>query len=381
MDVDGVLTDGRLYHCVDRGGRLVELKGMDSQDGISLVWLAEAGIRTGIISGRVCEGIGARAKMLRMSHIVQGRLDKLPAFEDILRKARLRPEEAAFIGDDLTDVPVLRAAGWGVAVANARPEAKAAADHVTRSPGGRGAVREVAELLLKAHGLWSGILRRYGALALALALQGCGALAVQVGDRAVPEPIPQRQAPPKDEEAAVQNALQFIVTQQHSYKISPADLLEVTVYQEQDLNRKVRVSPEGTITLPLIDQPVKVAGLGVAQAEEELKKRLSRFLRGPQVSVFIAEYGNKQVYILGEVAKPGSYPLPTEAPLSVVEAVTLAGGFTQYAAFDRTRVIRKAGGENKTFIIEVSAVTKRGDKSKDIVLEPGDVIFVPESFF
>jgi 3-deoxy-D-manno-octulosonate 8-phosphate phosphatase (KDO 8-P phosphatase) len=163
MDVDGVLTDGLIYHVVEKGGRLIELKGMDTQDGISLVWLAEAGIRTGIISGRTSDGVRARARMLRMSHIVQGRLEKLPEFERILRKARLRPEQAAFIGDDLTDVPVLRAAGWGVAPASARPEAKAAADYVTRSPGGRGAVREVAELLLKAHGLWNGMLKRYGA--------------------------------------------------------------------------------------------------------------------------------------------------------------------------------------------------------------------------
>jgi len=181
------------------------------------------------------------------------------------------------------------------------------------------------------------------------------------------------------EEAALQSALQYVESQQHSYKISPADLIEITVYQEAELNRQVRVSPEGIVTFPLIGQ-VKLSGLGVPEAEQALRERLKKFLIDPQVSVFIKEYGNKQVYVLGEVAKPGSIPLPTEAPLSVIEAVTLAGGFTQYAAVDRTRVIRKTQGQSRTLLIEVSAIMK-GDKSKDIPLVTNDVIYVPESFF
>jgi len=151
-------------------------------------------------------------------------------------------------------------------------------------------------------------------------------------------------------------------------------------YQEKDLERKVRVSPDGVITMPLAGS-VKVAGLGVVEAEQALTERLKRFLIAPQVSIFIAEYGNKQVYVLGEVAKPGSYPLPTEAGLTVIEAITLAGGFSQYAAPDKTRIIRKKPGGSSNIPIDISAVTKRGDKSKDLQLEPNDVVYVPESVF
>jgi 3-deoxy-D-manno-octulosonate 8-phosphate phosphatase (KDO 8-P phosphatase) len=163
MDVDGVMTDGRLFHFLDTRGRLVELKGVSSQDGIALVWLKANGIRTGVISGRVSEGFRARARMLGMDYVVQGTTVKAPAFESILRRARLAPEQAAYIGDDLTDVPPMRRAGLAVAVANARPEVKAAAHYVTRAAGGAGAVREVAERLLKAQGLWDAVKRRYEA--------------------------------------------------------------------------------------------------------------------------------------------------------------------------------------------------------------------------
>ncbi|MEK7656822.1 MAG: HAD hydrolase family protein, partial [Elusimicrobiota bacterium] len=173
MDVDGVLTDGRLYHFVDQAGRLVEFKGFHGRDGVALIWLAENGIRTGIISGRVCPGVRGRAKMLKMSYIVEGTLDKAPALRSILTDSGLSPEETAFVGDDLPDIPVLREVGLGVAVSDACPEARSAAHWVTRSPGGRGAIREVAQLLLKAQGRWSSLLARYSACLLLLALSGC----------------------------------------------------------------------------------------------------------------------------------------------------------------------------------------------------------------
>ncbi|MDE2292050.1 MAG: HAD hydrolase family protein [Elusimicrobia bacterium] len=163
MDVDGVLTDGKLYHMVDGQGRLVELKGLDTQDGLGLSWLAGRGVATGVISGRRSDGLAARARMLRMSYVVQGTLEKRPAFESILRRARVSEAETAFVGDDLTDLPLVKRAGVGVAVANARPEVKRAARYVTRASGGAGALREFAELVLKAKGLWDSVLRGYGA--------------------------------------------------------------------------------------------------------------------------------------------------------------------------------------------------------------------------
>ena len=163
MDVDGVLTDGKLYHMVDRAGELVELKGVDTQDGLGLAWLAQEGLKTGVISGRSSAGLAARARMLKMSHVVQGTLEKEAAWERILREEGASEAEAAFVGDDLPDLPLVRRAGFGVAVANARPEVKRAARYVTKAPGGGGALREVAELILKARGDWGRVAGKYGA--------------------------------------------------------------------------------------------------------------------------------------------------------------------------------------------------------------------------
>ena len=163
MDVDGVLTDGKLYHLVDREGALVELKGVDTQDGLGLSWLAREGLRTGVISGRASAGLEARARMLKMSHVVQGTLEKTAAWERILAEEGLTDADAAFVGDDLPDLPLVKRAGFGVAVANARPEVKRAARYVTKARGGEGALREVAEMILKARGSWKPLLREYGA--------------------------------------------------------------------------------------------------------------------------------------------------------------------------------------------------------------------------
>lgn len=161
MDVDGVLTGGLIYHFVDSGGELVEFKGVHAQDSIALSWLAQSGLKTGVISGRDSRGMEQRLKMLKASYIYQGRLDKKAVFAEICGHAQLSARQALYIGDDLPDLPVLAAAGLAVAVANARPEVKAAAHWVTRSRGGEGAVREVCEFLLKAQGLWEGLLRRF----------------------------------------------------------------------------------------------------------------------------------------------------------------------------------------------------------------------------
>ncbi|MFH2204452.1 MAG: HAD-IIIA family hydrolase [Elusimicrobiota bacterium] len=162
-DVDGVLTDGRLFHFVDTRGVLVEFKGVDTQDGIALAWMARAGLETGVISGRASRGFAARARMLRMKYVIQGASDKVPALEKILRRAKIPAEHVAFIGDDLPDIPVLRRVGWAVAPANARPEVKRCAHYVTRARGGEGAVRETVELILKSQGLWRDICQRYEA--------------------------------------------------------------------------------------------------------------------------------------------------------------------------------------------------------------------------
>jgi 3-deoxy-D-manno-octulosonate 8-phosphate phosphatase (KDO 8-P phosphatase) len=161
MDVDGVMTDGRIYFLPDGKGGLTETKGFDSQDGIALQWLNWHGIATGVISGRDSDATRERARQCRMKYCYQGHIEKIPIIEEILADAGLGAHEVAFIGDDLTDVVVMRRVGFGIAPANAKDEVKQVAHYVTTAPGGSGAVREVAEQILKAKGLWDGILRKY----------------------------------------------------------------------------------------------------------------------------------------------------------------------------------------------------------------------------
>jgi len=161
MDVDGVLTDGRLYNVPGPDGQMVETKGFDSQDGIALQWLNWKGIKSGVISGRVSPATVERAKQTKITYVYQGHTEKIPIFEEILRDAKLEPSQVAYIGDDLTDAIVMRRVGLPVATANAREEVKHQACYVTSQPGGQGAVREVIELILKAQGLWEEILKKY----------------------------------------------------------------------------------------------------------------------------------------------------------------------------------------------------------------------------
>jgi len=162
MDVDGVMTDGLLHYSCNPAGEMVETKAFNTQDGIALQWAHWLGLETGLISGRDSEAVVTRARQCKMKYIRQGHIEKIPIWEDILAAAGLSDEEVGFIGDDLTDVPVLRRAGFRAAPANARPEVKPLVDLVTEARGGDGAVREVIEVLLRAQGKWAEILRKYG---------------------------------------------------------------------------------------------------------------------------------------------------------------------------------------------------------------------------
>lgn len=161
MDVDGVLTDGKLYNVPDPAGNMVETKGFDTQDGISLQWLSWKGLQTGVISGRVSPATEARAKQCNITYVYQGHIEKIPILEEILTRSGVPASQVAYIGDDLTDVVVMNRVGLSIATANARPEVKRCAMHVTQNPGGQGAVREIVELLLKAQGHWDDLLRKY----------------------------------------------------------------------------------------------------------------------------------------------------------------------------------------------------------------------------
>lgn len=159
MDVDGVLTDGRIWLLSWPDGSAQEIKGFSAYDGAGLKLARAGGLRTGVITGRESAAMTRRAKEVDMEFVYQGRGEKLPTYLKILREARVKDEEVAYIGDDLPDLRVLARVGLAIAVANAVPEVKRAVHFVTKAAGGNGAVREVVELILKAQAKWTSAIK------------------------------------------------------------------------------------------------------------------------------------------------------------------------------------------------------------------------------
>jgi 3-deoxy-D-manno-octulosonate 8-phosphate phosphatase (KDO 8-P phosphatase) len=159
MDVDGVLTDGRIWLLSRRDGTASEIKGFSAHDGAGLKVARAAGLRTGLITGRDSAAVSQRARDCQMEFVYLGRATKLTAYEEILRATSATDAEVAYIGDDLPDLPLLQRAGLAVAVANAAIDVQRAAHYVTARSGGDGAVREVVELIVKAQGKWIEALR------------------------------------------------------------------------------------------------------------------------------------------------------------------------------------------------------------------------------
>ncbi len=155
MDVDGVLTDGRIWLHSMPDGTATEIKGFSAYDGAGLKLAKIAGLQTGLITGRDSPATARRAREMEMDFIYQDRGEKLGAYEEVLQRAGSQDAEVAYIGDDLPDLPLLARVGLAIAVANAVPEVKQVAHYITRQSGGNGAVREVIELLLKAQGKWT----------------------------------------------------------------------------------------------------------------------------------------------------------------------------------------------------------------------------------
>jgi 3-deoxy-D-manno-octulosonate 8-phosphate phosphatase (KDO 8-P phosphatase) len=155
LDVDGVLTDGRIWLLSHRVGAASEIKGFSAYDGAGLKVARAAGLRTGLITGRESAAVAQRARECEMEFVYQGRAAKLAAYEEILHATGASDKEIAYVGDDLPDLPILRRVGLAVAVANAAPEVKRAAHFTTSRSGGEGAVREVIELIVKAQGKWA----------------------------------------------------------------------------------------------------------------------------------------------------------------------------------------------------------------------------------
>jgi len=155
MDVDGTMTDGSVTLLSQNDGTALEIKTFDAHDGQGLTLANTAGLRTGCITGRESAALLRRAHEMKMEFIYMKQPLKMPAFEEILKKAGVSAAAVAFIGDDLPDIPLLRRAGLAVAVGDAVPEVKAIAHYVTRALAGHGAVREAIELILRSKGIWA----------------------------------------------------------------------------------------------------------------------------------------------------------------------------------------------------------------------------------
>ena len=161
MDVDGVLTDGKLFYLPGPDGKIVETKGFNAQDGIALQWARWHGMQTGVISGRISPATEERAQQVGMTYIYQGHIEKIPIFEEIIAKSGIPASDIAYAGDDLTDIPLLHRAGLAFAPANAREEVRQAAHYVASAAGGNGAVRDMIEVLLRAQAKWDLVLQKY----------------------------------------------------------------------------------------------------------------------------------------------------------------------------------------------------------------------------
>jgi 3-deoxy-D-manno-octulosonate 8-phosphate phosphatase (KDO 8-P phosphatase) len=184
FDVDGVLTDGKLFffpkpegaelstqsHAAKHGGRggfglasttMVEAKGFHAHDGTAISLARLAGMKTGLITKRISETVALRARDLKLDYIYQGIQDKLGSFKEILQKEKIAAAEACFVGDDVIDLPVMWNCGLAIAVANARDEVKKDAHYVTKHRGGDGALRDSLEFILRAQGKWKHVVTQY----------------------------------------------------------------------------------------------------------------------------------------------------------------------------------------------------------------------------
>jgi 3-deoxy-D-manno-octulosonate 8-phosphate phosphatase (KDO 8-P phosphatase) len=158
MDVDGTMTDGSVTLLSQSDGTALEIKTFDAHDGQGLTLAVTAGLRTGCITGRESAALLRRAHEMKMEFIYMKQPVKMPAYEEILRKAGVPDSAVAFIGDDLPDLPLMRRTGLAVAVGDAVPEVRQAAHYTTKALAGHGAIREAVELVLKSKGIWKAMI-------------------------------------------------------------------------------------------------------------------------------------------------------------------------------------------------------------------------------
>ena len=161
LDVDGVMTDGRIYYVPRPDGGMFETKTFHSRDGIGIRYARDAGIKVGIISGRGSHTVRYRAAELKLDFIEENTLKKIPPYQRVLHAAGVKDEEVCFVGDDLVDLPILKRVGLAVCVQDGHPFLRRHVHYVTKAPGGLGAIRETVEIILDAQGQWKPVVERY----------------------------------------------------------------------------------------------------------------------------------------------------------------------------------------------------------------------------
>jgi len=187
-------------------------------------------------------------------------------------------------------------------------------------------------------------------------LFSCVTKELRVQEYQIPSDVPDPAKPPK----------QF-------YVIGPGDLLEVVVWKEPSVSGPVRIRPDGFITLPLINE-VQAVGLTTAQLRVTLEKKYKDFIKDPFVTIRVQEIRSSQIFVVGEVGKPGAYPALGND--SILQLLTRAGGLTPFADRDDIRVVRRKGQKVTVYVVDYNAIIE-GDFKQDILLMPGDRVIVP----
>jgi len=196
----------------------------------------------------------------------------------------------------------------------------------------------------------------YLCLVMSVLLFSCATKELRVQEYQIPSDVPDPAKPPE----------QF-------YVIGPGDLLEVVVWKEPSVSGPVRIRPDGFITLPLINE-VQAVGLTTAQLRVTLEKKYKDFIKDPFVTIRVQEIRSSQIFVVGEVGKPGAYPALGND--SILQLLTRAGGLTPFADRDDIRVVRRKGQKVTVYVVDYNAIIE-GDLKQDILLMPGDRIIVP----
>jgi polysaccharide export outer membrane protein len=164
-----------------------------------------------------------------------------------------------------------------------------------------------------------------------------------------------------------------VVTKDEPYRIGSSDVLQVAVWKDPDLSREMPVRPDGFISLPIAGE-VKANGMTATELEQVISKKLATYVQDPRVTVIVKEVNSSRVFVTGEVAHPGAYPIPGRT--SLVQAIALAGGFTEFADSDGIVVIHKQGSPNRVRV-RYSDLISTDDHPATFTLQPGDTIVVP----